>query len=138
MARIRHVALTVHDPAKTARFYMDTFGLTEVRRDPDNKSVVLSDGHVNLTILCWRTGTDIGQRGRPSEYLSKIHHIGFQVEDLDATIAKLEATTASPLTKRPAAGTSHSAGGSRNVEMKWASPDDTVLDISQSGWDGAP
>ena len=35
MARIRHIALTTKDPAKTAHFYKEAFGLKEVRRSPN-------------------------------------------------------------------------------------------------------
>ena len=34
MARIKHIALSSEDPAKTAAFYQEVFGLTELRRQP--------------------------------------------------------------------------------------------------------
>ena len=34
MARIKHIALSTDDPAKTAEFYKNVFGLTELRRQP--------------------------------------------------------------------------------------------------------
>ena len=34
MARIRHIALVTDDPAKTAEFYKEHFGLTELYRRP--------------------------------------------------------------------------------------------------------
>ncbi len=50
MPRIRHIALTTKDPAKTAAFYKEAFGLKEVRRSP-NGAVFLTDGHINLAVL---------------------------------------------------------------------------------------
>ncbi|MGE3784386.1 MAG: VOC family protein, partial [Alphaproteobacteria bacterium] len=34
MARIKHIALVTDDPAKTAEFYKEHFGLTELYRRP--------------------------------------------------------------------------------------------------------
>ena len=34
MARIKHIALSTEDPATTAAFYKNVFGLTELRRTP--------------------------------------------------------------------------------------------------------
>src|SRR5260370_5492910 len=81
MARIRHIALTTKDPAKTALFYQEAFGLKEVRRSP-NGAVFLTDGHINLAILNFKTNksADVGAHG---ENFSGIHHFGFEVEDLD-------------------------------------------------------
>jgi catechol 2,3-dioxygenase-like lactoylglutathione lyase family enzyme len=49
MARIRHIALVTDDPAKTAEFYKQHFGLTELYRRPGDtgeKGVWLSDGYI--------------------------------------------------------------------------------------------
>ena len=53
MAKIKHIALTTENPGKTAAFYKEAFGLTEVRRSP-NGAVFLTDGHINLAILNWK------------------------------------------------------------------------------------
>jgi catechol 2,3-dioxygenase-like lactoylglutathione lyase family enzyme len=34
MARIKHIALSTEDPAKTAEFYKKVFGLQELQRKP--------------------------------------------------------------------------------------------------------
>ena len=34
MPRIKHIALSTDDPARTTEFYKKTFGLTELRREP--------------------------------------------------------------------------------------------------------
>ncbi len=49
MARIKHIALSTDDPAKTAEFYKQVFGLTELRRQPSDtgaEGVWLSDGYI--------------------------------------------------------------------------------------------
>ena len=53
-ARIRHIALVTDDPAKTAEFYKDHFGLTELYRRPGDtgeKGVWLSDGYIYFAVL---------------------------------------------------------------------------------------
>ena len=135
MAKIKHIALTTQDPDKVAAFYKEAFGLQEIRRSP-NGAVFLTDGSINLAILNWKTekDADVGVNG-PN--YSGIHHIGFQVEDLQEACAKLEKVEATRLTQKE--GLDPSMGrprGPRNFEMKWAGPDGVVMDISHTGWDG--
>jgi len=133
MARIRHIALTTENPAKTAAFYKEAFGLKEVRRSP-NGAVFLSDGHINLAILNFKTNksADVGAHG---ENFSGIHHFGFEVEDLDEAAAKLERAEGQRLEEKEGLGIEMAAGGHRNFEMKWAGPDGVVIDISHTGWE---
>ena len=54
MARIKHIALVTDDPVKTAEFYKEHFGLTELYRRPTDtgdKGVWLSDGYIYFAIL---------------------------------------------------------------------------------------
>src|SRR3989442_4129269 len=54
MARIKHIALSTDDPAKTAEFDKTVFGLTELRRTPSDtgaEGVWLSDGYIYFAIL---------------------------------------------------------------------------------------
>src|SRR5947209_2659386 len=54
MARIKHIALSTDDPAKTADFYKQVFGLTELRREPAETGadgIWLSDGYIYFAIL---------------------------------------------------------------------------------------
>ena len=88
MPRIRHIALTTADPAKTAAFYKEAFGMREIRRNPRG-AVFLTDGYINLAILTHKTekDADVGAHG-PN--FDGIHHFGFEVEDLDAAADNLE------------------------------------------------
>ncbi len=81
MAKLKHIALTTQDPAKTAAFYKEAFGMREIRRNPRG-AVFLTDGYINLAILNFKTekDADVGAHG---ENFSGIHHFGFEVEDLD-------------------------------------------------------
>jgi len=134
MARIRHIALTTKDPAKTALFYKEAFGLKEVRRSP-NGAVFLTDGHINLAILNWKTNksADVGAHG---ENFSGIHHFGFEVEDLDEASHQLKKAKGVQLTHKDGVEETMMGGGHANFEMKWSGPDGVVVDISHTGWEG--
>lgn len=131
MAKIRHVALTTSNPAEVAEFYKQAFDMQEIRRS-ENGAVFLSDGYINLAILNHKTekDADVGPNG-PN--YNGIHHIGFQVDDLDTACENLEKVKGRQLNSREGLDQSMAAGP-RNFEMKWAGPDDVVLDISHTGW----
>ena len=132
MAKIRHIALTTGNPAQVAAFYKEAFDMEEIRVS-ENGAVFLSDGYLNLAILNWKTekDADVGVNG-PN--FSGIHHIGFQVDDLDAACEQLDKVKGEQLNSREGLDASMAAAGPRNFEMKWAGPDGVVIDISQTGW----
>src|SRR2546428_11807168 len=69
MARIKHIALSTDDPAKTAEFYKNVFGLTELRRTPSDtgaEGVWLSDGYIYFAILKYGGGENPHLRGGAS------------------------------------------------------------------------
>ncbi|HYM71843.1 MAG TPA: VOC family protein [Stellaceae bacterium] len=134
MAKIKHIALTTENPAKTAAFYKEAFGLTEVRRSP-NGGVFLTDGHINLAILNWKTNksADVGAHG---ENFSGIHHFGFEVDDLDTASEQIKIANGKALTDKEHVDAMMAGGAHANVEMKWSGPDGVVIDISQTGWEG--
>jgi lactoylglutathione lyase len=134
MARIKHIALTTQDPAKTAAFYKEAFGLQEIRRSP-NGAVFLTDGYINVAILNWKTekDADVGAHG-PN--FSGIHHFGLEAENLDEACEKLELAQGKRLTQKDHLDRAMAAGQHRNFEMKWAGPDGVVIDVSHTGWDG--
>ena len=141
MAQIRHIAIQTQDEEATKRFYVENFGLKEVRRlDSERTSgYFLTDGHINLAILRFKNDTVAGkERGK---VWSGIHHIGFQVESLDEMVARLEKTVARQRGDINAAlgigaGGAHAGGG--NVEMRYIGPDNVNFDISETGWEGTP
>ena len=136
MARIRHIALTTKDPEKTAAFYMQAFDMKEVSRSP-NGSLHLTDGYIDLAILHWKTeqDADVGPNG-PN--YSGIHHLGFQIDDMEEATHKLDAAQGQQINQRPGVEAGTRSTTPRNYEVKWSGPDGVVLDVSQSGWLGAP
>jgi catechol 2,3-dioxygenase-like lactoylglutathione lyase family enzyme len=133
MPRLKHIALTTQDPAKTAAFYKEAFGMREIRRN-SRGCVFLTDGYINLAVLNFKTekDADVGAHG-PN--FSGIHHFGFEVEDLDQACDRLEKANAKELTAKDGLDMDMAAGAHRNFEMKWAGPDGVVVDISHTGWD---
>ena len=137
MPKIKHIALSTQDVEKTAKFYVETFGMKEVGKvdDPGTRGVFLTDGDISLAILNFKNDAAAGsERGKS---FSGIHHIGFQVESLEAIAERL--TTAGSRRRHDveqALGVTPGTEG--NVEVKWTGPDGVMLDVSRTGWLGTP
>ena len=137
MAQIKHIAIATQDADKTARFYIDVFGLKEIAKldSPNASGYYLSDGNINLAILDFKndrvSGPEYGQT------YSGIHHIGFEVESLEEIAKKLESAESQPRDDINQA-LHIGMGGSRtaNVETKYAGPDGVIIDVSETGWVG--
>ena len=140
MARIRHIAIQTQDEEATKRFYVENFGLQVVRKleSARTSGYFLTDGHINLAILRFKNDVIAGaERGMG---WSGIHHIGFQVENLDETAAQLERSGVARPRDDINAALGFNAGGAPaghgNVEVRYAGPDNVNFDISQTGWEG--
>ena len=125
MARIKHIALHTDDPAKTAEFYREIFGLKELRRQPADsgaEGVWLSDGYIYFAILKFRS-EDAPYLGEGPSSVRGVHHIGFYVDDQEATCKALEHVGS---TECP---------GSTKANRKYKGPDGLMIDIRARGWD---
>ncbi len=125
MARIKHIALHTDDPAKTAEFYKEIFGLKELRRTPADsgaEGVWLSDGYIYFAILKFRS-EDAPYLGEGPSSVRGVHHIGFYVDDQEETCKALEGASA---TECP---------GSTKANRKYKGPDGLMIDIRAKGWD---
>jgi glyoxylase I family protein len=134
MPKLRHVAIATHDVEKTAKFYVEVFGMKEMGKidDPGTVGCFLSDGDINLAILHFKNDQAAGvERGKG---FRGIHHIGFEVEDLTAIADKL--TGAGAVRRHDVEQALGVADGQRkhNVEVKWTGPDGVMLDVSETGW----
>jgi len=137
MPKIKHIALSTQDPDGTARFYVDVFGMKQIGRidSPAVRGYFLSDGDINVAILNFKTDAAAGaERGKG---FSGIHHIGFQVESLDAIAERLAAAGSE---RRDDVNEALGVGQARqryaNVEVKYRGPDGVMLDVSETGWVG--
>ena len=141
MPKIKHIALSTQDPDATAKFYIDVFGMKEIGKIDSQgaRGYYLSDGDLNLAILNFKTDAAAGvERGTG---WSGIHHIGFQVESLEAITERLSAAGAAPrddINQALALGGSHGDRRYANVEVKYTAPDGVTVDVSETGWVGTP
>ena len=125
MARIKHIALSTEDPAKTAEFYKKVFGLQELHRKPRGSGadgVWMTDGYIYFAILKY------GSEGAPNlgegpSTVAGVHHIGFYVDDIDEAVAAFEGAN----------GTECS--GSSAANRKYKGPDGLMIDMRVRGWD---
>jgi catechol 2,3-dioxygenase-like lactoylglutathione lyase family enzyme len=139
MARIRHIALATDDPARTAEFYKQHFGLTELYRRPGDtgeKGVWLSDGYIYFAILKYgEPGVPKLGPGQTSD-IRGIHHIGFYVDDEEATAGGLRAANYQPVPmERPSRSEATPMGDAQN--LKYLGPDEVQIDIRSRGWNEA-
>ena len=129
MARLRHIALRAPDPEATAEFYKRAFDLEEVGRIDSHvaEGIYLSDGHVNIALLRFKLPEAADRLDGLGPVLG-LHHMGFAVDDLDATSARLREEGAAfrdDLRPDPKA--------TGNFEYKYHGPDSVMIDIAR-GW----
>jgi catechol 2,3-dioxygenase-like lactoylglutathione lyase family enzyme len=130
-AKLRHVAVAVPDPEKSAQFYIKNLGMKEVGKtdSPIATGVYLSDGVMCLALLKYKTDEAAGKE-RGKGYVG-VHHIGFWVDDLDAQRKQIEENGGQFFMDLP------TAKDSLYYEMKFRDPDGVIFDISHNGWVGA-
>ncbi len=102
---------------------------------PGARGYYLSDGDINLAILNFKNDAVAGvERGAG---WSGIHHIGFQVESLEAITERLKAAGSTPREDiNQALGVGQGEPRHSNVEVKYRGPDDVTVDVSETGWVG--
>lgn len=122
---VRHLALRVHDIAKTRRFYEEGLGFRFVGYRPSGESMDLSDGHLNLTLLPYegpaRTSLEEGH-----EFI----HLGFWVDDLAAVYHRLVALDAAIVREDVKERREFAGDAVPEGSFKALDPDGNVLDIS--------
>jgi catechol 2,3-dioxygenase-like lactoylglutathione lyase family enzyme len=128
MATLRHLAIKTSTPERSAEFYRDAFDFVEVGRagspEAGGAAIYLSDGFMNIAIF------EITREGLPNEEPQGLNHFGVVVDDLDATIEKLEKLGAVCVQAPP------EGGGSSTFETKFVTPEGVGFDISTHPWPG--
>jgi methylmalonyl-CoA/ethylmalonyl-CoA epimerase len=134
MSRLRHIALSVPDPEKTAQFYEKTFGMKRIGTLDHNQAsgVYLSDGVINMAVLRYKLDEVVYKEGG-KDYVG-LQHFGFWVDDLEETREKIETNGGSYLTGAPPP---ESERANRFYEVKFSDPNGIVIDITENGWGGA-
>ena len=129
MARIKHIAIRTRDVEKTAAFYKEAFGLEQV--GIGQSGIYLTDGHLNIAILSFRSVVE-GETMKLG-----VDHIGFQVDDVDAAVARIKGLGGKSLNDRHEAAPKDLAQPQSYFEVKCIGPEDQVIDVSNAGWVGA-
>ena len=120
VARMRHIALLVTDPEKSAQFYEKTLGFK--RAGQAGRGLYMTDGTINMALL--KVRPEKGEK-------TGLYHFGMWVDDLDQSEKTVE----------EAGGTYLMGREDRNpntfYEVKYRDPDGIVFDITPTGWRGA-
>lgn len=129
MAQIKHIAIRTNDVDKTAAFYKEAFGLEQV--GVGQSGIYLTDGRLNIAILSFR-GVAEGETMKAG-----VDHIGFQVDDVDAAVARIRELGGKALDHRNEVAAANPAQPQSYFEVKCVGPDDQIIDVSNAGWLGA-
>jgi catechol 2,3-dioxygenase-like lactoylglutathione lyase family enzyme len=124
-SRIKHIALSSEDPAKTAAFYKEVFGMTELHRKPGDTGddgVWLTDGYIYFAILKFKSHEAPDMGVGPST-VSGVHHIGFYVDDLEEACQTIESASATVCPE------------SSQANRKYRGPEGLMIDLRARGWD---
>jgi lactoylglutathione lyase len=128
MARIKHIAIRTRDVEKTAAFYKEAFGLKQVGLGQNG--IYLTDGHLNIAVLKFQRSID----GEPLKL--GIDHVGFHVDDVEATLARVNGLGGKSLTDKSEVHPTDPSQPQSYFEMKCLGPDEQVIDVSSVGWVG--
>jgi catechol 2,3-dioxygenase-like lactoylglutathione lyase family enzyme len=124
--KLRHIAISVPDKERAAKFYEETFGFERVSES--RVATRLSDGVMNITLLQFASEEDAGDE-RGKDFVG-LHHFGIWVDDIETTKQRIETQ-----------GGKYHPGPSglppAGAEQKFRDPYGIVFDISTHGWDGA-
>ena len=125
--KLRHIALSVRDVARTQKFLEDAFGMTKAG-DAQN-GIYMTDGTINVALLDYKGGK-IPDMNNDKPLIGTIH-FGMWVDDLAAAEAQATAAGAVYLRGRP------TENAVSNYEVKFRDPTGIVFDLSAGGWKGA-
>ena len=126
-ARLRHIAISVPDPEKAAKFFEEAFGMT--RAGQAGRGVYMSDGTINVALLQWADEVP-GFEGKPTFH--GIAHFGMWVDNLEEAEAQLKKAGATYLMGRP-----EDRGSDTFYEVKYKDINGVVFDVTHTGWRGA-
>ena len=126
MSKLRHIAMQVPNLEEAAKFYESVFEMERVgeAESPVGNAISLSDGIMNLTLLCFPDGKGGMMKSRDWEGL---HNFGFVVEDKVATTRKIEEAGGEFFMELP-------EYPGVDAETKFKDVNGVVFDVSEHNW----
>jgi glyoxylase I family protein len=136
MAQLKHLAIATQDPDKTAAFFTEVFDMT-IKGEINSRNATgyyLTDGNINIALLKYKNDPAAGAEfGRD---FSGIHHLGFQVADIEETAEKFQKAGYPPRHDINIAQGLGANPNKDNAEYKYQGPDGIIIDVSEKGWVG--
>ena len=120
MAHISYMAIISRDPEELKDYYNRWFGFEEFYRLP-NGTIYMTDGAINMGLL--KQGAE---NGEDTQELG-LHHVGFVVEGLEETKARLA-------TFDPSWAVESRPSSDPFAEARTKDPDGLLVDISEEGY----
>ena len=126
MSKLRHIAMQVPNLEEAANFYESVFEMERVgeAESPVGNAISLSDGIMNLTLLCFPDGKG-GMIN--SQDWAGLHPFGFVVEDKVATKRKIEKAGGEFFMELP-------EYPGVDAETKFKDVNGVVFDVSEHNW----
>lgn len=127
MSKMRHIALSVPDPEAAAQFFENAFGMT--RAGKAMRGIYMTDGTINIALLNFGDEPVPGFEDKKDYY--GLIHFGVWVDNLEEAEKRVSEAGGKYLTGRKETDP--------NVfyEVKFATPEGIVFDMTESGWKGA-
>lgn len=128
--RLDHVGIAVRSLAERVPLYRDLLGVTLTREEeiPSERvrAAFLGDGETHVELL-----EPLGGEGPIAQFLEKrgegIHHLCFEVDDIEAALARLREARVSVVGEAPRPG----AGGRRVAFLHPKSAGGVLIEISE-------
>ena len=127
MARLRHIAISVHDPEAAANFFENAFGMK--RAGNAMRGVYMTDGVMNVALLNFGEEPIAGFEDQKN--VCGLIHFGMWVDSLEESDAKVRAAGGKYVTGRK------ETNPNVYYEVKYKTPEGIVFDLTESGWKGA-
>ena len=125
--KLRHIAISVRDPEKTAKFFEEAFGMT--RAGNAQRGVYMTDGIFNVALLNFGDEPVAGMEDQKNPL--GLIHFGMWVDSVDEIAKKITDAGGSYVTGRK------ETNPNVYYEVKYKTPEGIVFDITQNGWKGA-
>ena len=131
MAKLRHVAISVPDPEKSAQFYEKVFGMKRVGTTESELSsgIYLSDGVVSLALLDYKTDEAAGEEKEKTSSACTTSGSGSTTWTRPAIRSRNVAG--------PSSWTCRKRRTPSITRRSTATPDGVIFDLSHQGWVGA-